>query len=71
MELLLWWLGMVVVYENSKMKWRDVTVFDGHAYVVSTNNNAYTIDVNGFNATQKFNVKLGMMAGEETLPFNG
>ncbi|MEZ4857174.1 MAG: hypothetical protein R2812_11950, partial [Gelidibacter sp.] len=65
--------GMVVVYENSKMKWRDVTVFDGHAYVVSTNNNAYTIDVNGFNATQSgpVNVKLGMMAGEGDVAFTG
>src|SRR5690606_3416213 len=26
--------GMVIIYETSKMKWRDITVFDGYAYVV-------------------------------------
>ena len=25
--------GLIVVYENPKMKWRDVTIFDGYAYV--------------------------------------
>ncbi|WP_418509810.1 hypothetical protein, partial [Corallibacter sp.] len=65
--------GMVVVYENTKMKWRDVTVFDGHAYVVSSNNNSYIIDVDGFNSTQSgdVNVKLGMMAGEGDVGFTG
>ncbi|MBP93943.1 MAG: hypothetical protein CMC55_07490, partial [Flavobacteriaceae bacterium] len=65
--------GMVVVYENTKMKWRDVTVFDGHAYVVSGNNNQYTIPVNGFNSTQNgdVNVKLGVMGGEGDVAFTG
>uniref|UniRef100_UPI003A912391 hypothetical protein n=1 Tax=Bizionia sp. TaxID=1954480 RepID=UPI003A912391 len=65
--------GMVVVYENTKMKWRDVTVFDGHAYVVSGNNNQYTIGVNGFNSTQNgdVNVKLGVMGGEGDVGFSG
>ena len=30
--------GMVVVYENSKMKWRDVTIFDGYAYLPGQTN---------------------------------
>ena len=57
--------GMVVVYENSKMNWRDITVFDGHAYVPSATTN-YDIDVTGFKAVQNgnVNVKLGLMAGE-------
>ncbi|WP_445738739.1 HYR-like domain-containing protein, partial [Mariniflexile sp.] len=57
--------GMVIVYENSKMKYRNITVFDGHAYVpISTN--FYDIDISGFNAVQNgnVNIKLGLMAGE-------
>ena len=57
--------GIVVVYENSKMKWRDITVFDGHAYVVG-GNASHEIPISGFNAVQTgaVNVKLGLMAGE-------
>ena len=64
--------GMVVVYENSKMKWRDITVFDGHAYVLS-GVASHTIDVSGFNAAQSGNVnlKLGLMAGEGDVPWTG
>ena len=61
--------GMVVVYENSKMNWRDVTIFDGHAYVKSPPNNtneSHTLNVSGFNAVDSgnVNIKLGLMAGE-------
>lgn len=61
--------GMVVVYENSLMNRRDVTVFDGHAFVARTSSgdpSEYSIDVEGFNASQSGNVelKLGLMAGE-------
>ena len=58
--------GMVVVYENLQMKWRDVTVFDGHAYVQGATTANYTFDVNGFNTAQSgpINLKLGIMAGE-------
>ena len=64
--------GMVVVYENSKMDWRDITVFDGHAYVLS-GVASHTIDVSGFNAVQNGNVnlKLGVMAGEGDVPWTG
>ncbi|UNY98524.1 gliding motility-associated C-terminal domain-containing protein [Zhouia spongiae] len=65
--------GMVVVYENSKMNWRDITVFDGYAYVNSSNDDEYIIDVDGFHAAQNgnVNVKLGVMAGEGDAPFTG
>ncbi|MEL0456231.1 hypothetical protein WJN01_08340, partial [Flavobacteriaceae bacterium SZ-1-7] len=65
--------GIVVVYENSKMKWRDITVFDGHAFVGAGIVANYTIGVNGFNAVQSgdVNVKLGLMAGEGDRPWNG
>ncbi|WP_142786216.1 gliding motility-associated C-terminal domain-containing protein [Changchengzhania lutea] len=57
--------GMVVVYENSKMRYRDVTVFDGHAFVDAGIYN-YQFDVDGFQAIQNgdVNIKLGVMAGE-------
>ncbi len=35
--------GMVVVYENSKMKWRDVTIFDGYAYVQGIPQHRYAV----------------------------
>ncbi|MBQ0768219.1 MAG: hypothetical protein KBT58_02945, partial [Bizionia sp.] len=57
--------GMVVVYENSEMNWRDITVFDGYAYVQG-GNASHDFMINGFKAVQNgdVNVKLGMMAGE-------
>ncbi|MCL5128075.1 HYR domain-containing protein [Algibacter sp. L4_22] len=64
--------GLVVVYSNSKMKWRDITVFDGYAYVASQGGEEF-IDVNGFKAVQKgdVNVKLGVMAGEGDVTIGG
>jgi gliding motility-associated-like protein len=59
--------GMVIVYENSKMNWRDVTVFDGHAFVSGNNGSqTFSFDVDGFTATAfgDVNVKLGVMASE-------
>ncbi|OAB25259.1 hypothetical protein FBFR_14800, partial [Flavobacterium fryxellicola] len=58
--------GLIVVYENSNMKNRDVTIFDGHAYVRGSATINHEIDVTGFNAVPSGNVgiKLGMIAGE-------
>lgn len=58
--------GMVVIYENAKMKWRDISVFDGHAYVAGSITANYELPISGFHAVQhgEVNVKLGMMAGE-------
>lgn len=58
--------GIIVVYENSKMKWRDVTVFDGYAYVAGNTVANYDLPISGFKAVQTgpVNVKVGMMAGE-------
>ncbi|WP_270088636.1 hypothetical protein [Sphingobacterium sp. SYP-B4668] len=57
--------GMVIVYKNSSMKWRDITVFDGYSYI-SANGNTQTLDISGFRAAQNgaVNVKMGLMAGE-------
>ncbi|NLP57431.1 gliding motility-associated C-terminal domain-containing protein [Lutibacter sp. B1] len=64
--------GMVVIYENSKMKWRDITVFDGYAYVVG-GTARHTIDVEGFKSVQNgdVNFKLGLMAGEGDVGISG
>ncbi|WP_405198558.1 tandem-95 repeat protein [Christiangramia sp. LLG6405-1] len=58
--------GMVVVYENALMNPRDVTIFDGYAYVRGNATEDYEIDVEGFNTAQygDINIKLGLMAGE-------
>ncbi|MBN2776583.1 MAG: DUF11 domain-containing protein, partial [Bacteroidales bacterium] len=58
--------AMVVIYENSKMNWRDVTIFDGHAYVAGSVTADFTIPVSGFNTVQAgdVNLKLGLVAGE-------
>ncbi|OEK08391.1 hypothetical protein A8C32_02770 [Flavivirga aquatica] len=65
--------GMVVVYENSKMQWRDITVFDGFAYVDGASTDIYTITANGFNASVNgdINLKLGLMAGEGEVAYSG
>ena len=58
--------SLVVVYENDAMKWRDVTVFDGYAYLVGNQTTSETLTVSGFDAVQSgpVNVKMGLVAGE-------
>ena len=65
--------GMIVVYENSKMKWRDVTIFDGHAYVEGNTTVNYELPVTGFHTAQAgpINLKLGLMAGEGDVGISG
>jgi gliding motility-associated-like protein/uncharacterized repeat protein (TIGR01451 family) len=65
--------GMIVVYENSLMNWRDVTIFDGHAYVQGNTTVSYELPVSGFQAVQSGNVnmKLGLMAGEGDVGISG
>jgi hypothetical protein len=66
--------GIIVVYENSKMKWRDVTVFDGYAYVEAGNSSAgLELPVSGFNSAISGNVgmKIGIMASEGDVGYTG
>ena len=65
--------AMVVIYENSKMNWRDVTIFDGHAYVAGQVTADFTIPVSGFNTVQSgdVNLKLGLVAGEGDRSISG
>ncbi|MCF8464950.1 MAG: hypothetical protein K9G41_08920, partial [Flavobacteriales bacterium] len=64
--------GMVVVYENYLMTWRDITVFDGHAYVPS-GTAAFQIPVTGFQTTPAgaVNLRVGVMAGEGDRGYTG
>ncbi|MBB4802426.1 gliding motility-associated-like protein [Flavobacterium nitrogenifigens] len=65
--------GLVVVYENSDMKNRDITVFDGHAFVQNNITADHSFSVSGFNsiASGPVDVKLGIMAGEGDVNYNG
>ena len=64
--------GMVIVYENPTMNWRDVTLFDGYAYLASTGG-AIDLPVSGFNTARSgaINMKLGILAGEGDRPITG
>ena len=65
--------GMVVVYGNAKMNWRDITIFDGHAYVQGSTTISYELPITGFNTVQHGNVhmKLGVIAGEGDRSISG
>ncbi|MCR9016290.1 DUF7507 domain-containing protein [Aquiflexum gelatinilyticum] len=68
--------GIVVVYENSKMNWRDVTVFDGYSYLKAIGDPAHvdgTLAIEGFKAVPNgpVNLKLGVMVGEGERGFTG
>lgn len=61
--------GIIVVYENSKMNWRDVTVFDGYSYMRPTFQAepvSQELEISGFQASENgpVNLKLGVMVGE-------
>ncbi|MBA5794083.1 hypothetical protein H1R17_02310 [Flavobacterium sp. xlx-214] len=58
--------GMVVIYANPSMKWRDITVFDGYAYVAGSTTIDHQLPISGFQAAQQgaINVDIGVMAGE-------
>lgn len=58
--------GLIVVYENSKMKWRDITIFDGYAYINGPSKAAYELPVSGFRTAKNgdIDMRLGIIAGE-------
>jgi gliding motility-associated-like protein len=65
--------GLVVVYGNSKMKRRDISLFDGHAFVLSANTSGFNLEVSGFNTVPSGAVgaKLGVMASEGDVAITG
>ena len=65
--------SMVVIYENVQMKPRDVTIFDGYAYVQGFTTTNFELPVSGFNTAQSgdINMKLGVTAGEGDRAIDG
>ena len=62
--------GLIVVYENNEMNWRDISIFDGYAFVEREGSEgtttSYDLQVSGFNPIPNgaVNAKIGIMAGE-------
>lgn len=73
--------GIVIIYENAEMKWRDITMFDGFSQIAWDGTTSWgsrvttygQLTVSGFKATQNgaVNVKMGMMAGEGDRAISG
>jgi len=65
--------GLVVVYENDLMAWRNISVFDGYGFIQSGNPNYGDLTLTGFNAVQQgpVNIKIGVMAGEGDVAITG
>ena len=65
--------AMVVVYQDSQMPFREITVFDGFAYVRGDYPEEFNIPISGFNTVEKgdVKVKLGIMAGEGDIVASG
>ncbi|TDQ75648.1 Ig-like domain-containing protein, partial [Sphingobacterium yanglingense] len=69
--------SLVVVYENAGEIWRDVMVYDGHAFVQregsSGTTTSYDLAISGFQAAQNglVKVKMGIMAGEGDRDISG
>ena len=63
--------GLVVVYANPTMKWRDITVFDGYAFMQGNNYKEFSLS--GFQAAQNgaVNITMGMMAAEGDVNIEG
>ncbi|WP_131538694.1 DUF11 domain-containing protein [Pedobacter nototheniae] len=55
--------GLVIIYENKELPWRDITVFDGFGLIFT---GSPELSLSGFNAVQngEVKIKMGMMAGE-------
>ncbi|WP_162304870.1 hypothetical protein [Sphingobacterium olei] len=64
--------SMVVIFKNPTMKWRDISVFDGHGYMTS-NGGTVELPISGFRTAQSgdINVKLGVTAGEGDIGVTG
>ncbi|TVP47806.1 MAG: PKD domain-containing protein [Mongoliibacter sp.] len=61
--------ALIVVYKNEGMQLRDISIFDGYAFVAAERIGTFisgSIDIEGFNASQFGDVKLklGILAGE-------
>lgn len=65
--------SLVVIYSNPAMNSRNITVFDGHAYVPGSITRSHEINISGFETVPSgdVNVKIGYMAGEGDRDISG
>ncbi len=66
--------GMVVVYANKNMKYRDISIFDGFVHVENTTSNkTLTVPIEGIKTVQvgPVSAKLGLMAVEGDVGITG
>ena len=64
--------AIIIVYENSKMNWRDIAVFDGYKYM-NAENSPKDLEIDGFKTSSKGNVnmKMGLLACEGDVGITG
>lgn len=65
--------SMIVIYENSLMNNRDITLFDGYAYVAGNATADFELPISGFNTIQTgpVGMKIGLISGEGDLDISG
>jgi gliding motility-associated-like protein len=65
--------SMVVVYQNPLMPYRDITIFDGYAYVRGNVPAEFNIPLEGIRTVDEgpVKVKIGLMAGEGDVAADG
>lgn len=65
--------SLVVIYSNPVMKSRNITLFDGHAYVVGSQTTSHDLYISGFETVPvgDVNVKIGYFAGEGDRDISG
>ena len=58
--------GIVVVYENASLPWRNIVLFDGFAYISGNVGGSEILTVDGIHTVQEgnVNIKVGVLASE-------
>lgn len=64
--------GLVVIYQNNLMDWRNISVFDGYMHIDSSTTEE-EIDIEGFHTLQsgQVDLKIGTMATDGNLGISG
>lgn len=64
--------GLVVIYQNNLMEWRNISVFDGYTHIDSSTTEV-EIDIEGFHTLQsgQVHLKLGVMATDGNMGISG
>ncbi|GHB26151.1 hypothetical protein GCM10008106_03390 [Mongoliitalea lutea] len=65
--------SLIVIYENPNLPLKDITVFDGYAYVRGDSPEEFIIPIDGIQTQEEGNVrvKVGIMAGEGDVAAEG